>query len=587
MPAPYKKPSVGPAQPRRAVLARKDEFVKNAGGVEITDLLNLTGFEYVSHVETEHDIARYVNVTTQPENCHACGSPASMLERWGYTKLTYAYDAPECGKRVRLYYAAQRYRCKNVHGDASCVTSKQPLPSIDESKRMTFRLKQYILLKAFQRTTTNVSISEETGVPESTIRNIVADRIEEWQMSERPQTPEWLAIDEVHLGKTGTLCVITAPAEKRLVDILEYDDQMTLLRALVQLPGRDCVKQVSMDICGKYKTVVETVFPKADVVFDRRHVQEMARRALSAFLGHLENTKGKSWCRQNMHDRRLLYKRYHELETESSEKGQMSELEFVERWLHEVPEIGAAYRAKEDFCNLFEVLEQIESERRYDEWEKKVLSEAPLAPFFCSVVREVRRHREQIFKYVEYRERHSVKITNGYAEAINNQIRRLYRICNGMDVNMLRGKLLIGRSIGPRPPFFLDAEKPKTNRKGVKRKKGESPGPNAHSTRLRAAREQRDETIGIIPSPMENEGYAKRFEHIQEWIELKDRNAPLAQHTVGRGQRQRRGPRKELRRPEPGRNLQKHNHAGGRSTAAGSGRALPIRQHLQLSLTFE
>jgi transposase len=434
---------------------------------------------------------------------------------------------------------------------------------------MTPRLKQYVLYRAFQRTTTNVSIEEETGVPESTIRNIVTDRIKEWQLSERPQTPEWLAIDEVHLGKTGTLCVITAPAEKRLVDILEYDDQMTLLRALVQMPGRDRVKQVSMDICGKYKTVVEKVFKKADVVYDRRHVQEMARRALSALLGHLEDTKGRSWLCRNMHNRALLYKRYHELEAESAEAGQMSELEFVNRWLEEVPEIKTNYWIKEDFCNLFEVQGRAESERRYDEWEKRVLAEAP---FFCSVVHEVSRYREQIFKYVEYRERHSVKITNGYAESINNQFRRLYHICNGIDVNMLRGKLLIGRSIKPRPPFFLDPEKPKTNRKGVKRKKGVPPGPRAHSTRLRAAREQWDETIDIIPSPMEHEGYALRFGPLQEWLERKDREAPLALQPVGRRRRQRRSPRKEIRRPENQPNPQTQKSGGG---------------HRQLTLTFE
>lgn len=489
------------------------------------DLLNLPGFKYLYHVENEHDIAIYVDITTEPEKCPGCGSDVALLERWGHTDLTYVYDTPQRGRRVRLYYILQRYKCKTIRDGVRCVTTKQPLLGIDESKRMTQRLKQYILYRAFQPATTNLSIKEETGVPDSTIRNIIADRIEQWELTEKPQTPEWLAIDEVYLGKEGKLCVLSAPAEKRYVDILENDDQKTVLRALIQLPNRERIKIVSMDICGKYHKVVKMALPNANIIFDRRHVQEMARRALVAFLGHLEETRGARWCRRNMHNRALLYKRYHQLDDgKSGEKKGKSEQDYFNQWMEQVPEIGEAYWLKEEFCNLFEMASREEAERQYDEWEKKVLEGAP---FFHSVAHVVKAWREQIFKYIEYREYYSLKVTNGFAEALNGQIKRRYRLCNGLSFWMLRGKLLLGGLVKHRPRYFLDEEKLKTGRRGVKRNKDAEPGPEAHSSRLRHAHEQQDETIGLIQSPMENSEYAVRFENLQGWLSFDEEETPL------------------------------------------------------------
>jgi transposase len=489
-------------------------------------LLNLEGWQLIASKESEHDVVIYAVTTAKPEQCGSCGAPASKLKLWGYSELAFFYDSPIRAKRTRLYYRAQRFHCSNIIEDRECGhTIRQPLPQIDEKRRATRRLVQYIEREAFRPTRTFISLSDETGVPESSIRNIFTDRAIHLEAQRVVEPPRWLAIDEVNIPKKvykHACCVLFDPVNNIPIDLLKDNKPDTLARALLNLFGqaRNSIEVISIDFWNGYRGVADRLLRDIPIVIDRRHSQEMVLRAFKAFIQDLYENKGKRWWSANMHDPTPLYKRYHEL-CEDKEEGQdFSEKEFVEQWLEQVPELKVGYWLKEDFCNLYELSSSEEALQRYDEWEVRAKAASPA---FDSVAHTVQLWRPMVFRYNDFKDRFPKRVTNGPSEAANKIIKRVRRLCIGIDFETLRAKLILGDFfVVRRPPHPLDptpiTKKPEaadgTTQKAKRKKK--KPGPNANTVRLRSAREAKDKTKGLIAPPMENPDYVKRVEHLEQ-----------------------------------------------------------------------
>lgn len=505
-----------------------DLFGKLDGSTTTHDgLLNLEGWRHRLSKETEHDVVIYAEAETKPEHCSECGAPAEALSPWGHAKLSSLYDSPIRAKRTRLYYRARRFRCFNILEDGrKCGhTTQQPLPGIDERRGATRRLVSYIEREAFRPTRTILSLSDETGVPESSIRNIFTDRAVHLEAQRVIELPRWLAVDEVNIPKKvfkHACCVLFDPPNNVPLDMLIDNKPETLARALLNLFGenRDHLEVISIDFWNGYRGTFEAVLKGVRIVIDRRHAQEMVCRAFKAFIKELSKSKGKRWYRANMHETSVLFKRFHELDEEKGENQEFSEKEFVERWLDQVPELKVAYWLKEEFCNLYELSSSEEALQRYDEWEVRARAASPA---FDSVAHTVKLWRPLVFGYNDFKDRFPKRVTNGPAEAVNKIVKRVRRLCTGIDFETLRAKLMLGDFfVKRRPPHPLDpAPAPKkpteANGKARKAKRDKKPGPNANTERLRRAREARDTTKGLLESPMETPGYAKRVGHLEQY----------------------------------------------------------------------
>jgi transposase len=503
-------------------------FAKIKGGATVNNsLLNLEGWQDLFSKETGHEVVIYAATATKPKQCNDCGAPASMLNPWGYCELAFFYDSPIRAKRTRLYYRAQRFRCANKLDDGrKCGhTTRQPLPEIDERRGATRRLVEYIEREAFRPTRTILSLSEETGVPESSIRNIFTDRAIQLEAQRVVEPLRWLAIDEVNIPKKvykQACCVLFDPVKNIPIDILEDNKQDTLARALLSLFGqaRHDIEVISIDFWPGYLGVRNRVLKDIPIVIDRRHAQEIVRRAFQAFIQDLYENKGKRWCRANMHNPSPLYKRHHEL-SEVKETGQdLSEKEFIDQWLEQIPELKVGYWLKEEFCNLYELSSSQEALQRYDEWEVRAKAASPA---FHSVAHTVQHWRSMVFGYNDFKDRFPKRVTNGSSEAANKIIKRVRRLCVGIDRETLRAKLILGEFfVVRRPPHPLDTT-PTTKRPveaddKVRKPKGKKkqPGPNANTERLRRAREARDKTEGLIESPLKNQDFVKRVKHLEQ-----------------------------------------------------------------------
>lgn len=133
------------------------------------DILNLSKFDILNICENEFDFLIQVSANSLPSTCPHCGCIANLYKHDSRQQI--CMDLPIRGKRVGLLIKRQRYRCRVCHR-----TFWEHLNhTLDEKRNCTKRLLSYIEKQSLTRTF--VSLSEEVGLHEKTIRNIFRDYI--------------------------------------------------------------------------------------------------------------------------------------------------------------------------------------------------------------------------------------------------------------------------------------------------------------------------------------------------------------------------------------------------------------------------
>lgn len=159
------------------------------------DILNLSRFTVLSISENEHDFLIQMETNSPPSHCPHCGCVANLYKHSNREQL--CMDLPIHGKRVGLLIKRQRYKCRECN-----QTFWERLDhTIDEKRSCTKRLLSYVEKQSLKRTF--VSISDDVGMDEKTVRNIFRDYINRLEETLRFETPNWLGIDEIHVLDCG------------------------------------------------------------------------------------------------------------------------------------------------------------------------------------------------------------------------------------------------------------------------------------------------------------------------------------------------------------------------------------------------
>jgi DNA-binding Lrp family transcriptional regulator len=102
---------------------------------------------------------------------------------------------------------------------------------------MTSRLVEYVERESYDLFRNFSDLADEVGCSEQTVRNIFTKRAKQLEGEElarrregRYQPPEWIAIDEVYPQKKAEYCVISAPALRRVLDILSVNQEKELFK---------------------------------------------------------------------------------------------------------------------------------------------------------------------------------------------------------------------------------------------------------------------------------------------------------------------------------------------------------------------
>jgi transposase len=384
------------------------------------NILNLPSYIVTNFVENEYDYHINAEAREHPSDCQVCGTPDIV----GFGRnVQLVYDLPMHGKRVGIYAETRRYQCR-----ACSKTFYERLPEVDDKRMMTSRLVKWLGEQSVKRPFAH--LAEEVGVTENTVKNVFNDYINELERMVRFETPLWMGIDEIHIIKKPR-CVVSNIENNTIVNVLRDRNKKTLADYLFRLKGRDLVKCVTMDMWQPYKDAVRAVMPQAIIVIDKFHVVRMANECLETVRKDIRCSLTEKQRRGLKRDRFILLKR----ETNLDGLDRIT----LESWTKNFPALGAAYRAKEEFFDIYDALTIQEGELLFRSWEENLSPEIKNA--FYPLTRAVNNWMPEIMAYFDH------PVANAYTESLNNLIRVMNRLGRGYSFEALRAKILFTEGV--------------------------------------------------------------------------------------------------------------------------------------------
>jgi transposase len=176
------------------------------------------------------------------------------------------------------------------------------------------------------------------------------------------------------------------------------------------------IREVSIDLSGNYRGLIQTVMPNADIVADRFHVMKIVnaelnrtRNAEKRRVNELKNKKEKAMLQAILKESKYALLKPQERLTEKQEL----KLEDVKKAF---PKLAEMHQQKESFRNIFENTEDwTDGIFKMLDWLKDAQSN------FQNSVATIGRWFEEISNYFESR------TTSGVVEGINNRLKLIKR----------------------------------------------------------------------------------------------------------------------------------------------------------------
>ena len=216
------------------------------------------------------------------------------------------------------------------------------------------------------------------------------------------QWPETLCIDEHFFsrakGYTKFVTMFADLGKKRLFDMAIGKDKKSLDLQMSQIPGRENVRFVVMDMSSTYRSFIKEFFPNAKIVADKFHVLRLLSPAIIRHRKNIHGHKQELYLR-----RRLLMNRknldYHircDLDRYLQNHPHLQELYRYKERLHELYRIKGFDRAAIAFQKLIEQMNQSQ------------------LPEIIRLKKTLKTWAQEILNYFK------TGFTNGLVEALNN-----------------------------------------------------------------------------------------------------------------------------------------------------------------------
>jgi transposase len=386
------------------------------------NFLNLPSWTILSSRELEDDYEITARPIASLTACPYCESKAIL--RHG-TDAQIIRDVPSHGKRVTIHVDRQRFRC------TTCTrTFFEVLPDVDEQRFCTKRLIIYLQRRSMSRTF--LSLAEEVGMHERSVRRIFHTYSQELAQATHFATPRVMGMDELHVIHQAR-GIITNIEAGTVVEFLADRKKQTVIRYLSHLRDPGAVEVVCIDMWQPYRDAVRQCLPNAVIVIDKFHAVKMANEALEGVRKQVRSSLDEKQRRTLMHDRFLLLRRRSDL--------QEKDVLILETWTKNFPVLGQAYELKESFYGIWDAATKDEAYKRYITWQEGITSDVSDA--FTPIALTIEEWGDEIFAYFDHR------VTNAYTESLNGLARVANRLGRGYSFDVLRTRLLYG--IGQHP----------------------------------------------------------------------------------------------------------------------------------------
>jgi transposase len=379
----------------------------------ITDLLDLPDLVATELIKTEEYLVFIADYKNDHVKCPICGKKADKVHDRRPQDIQ---DVPLRDKKVTIKLVKKRYSCD--HCGKRAIPKR--IKSISRYSRKTERFKVYLLKQTDSRDYSRVA--RENDLSYTSIQNSVHSKldtlIEEAQLATLDEV-EAISIDEFAIKKKHKYAVaLTDPINGKLIDILSSRKKKDLIEYFNTWPEelREQIKYFSMDMWSPYKAVAETVFPNAQIVVDKFHL-------VTAINNALDKLRIQEQDKQTAANRKKFYKSRLTLLMAGEDLDDDSHQRLIEIFKLS-PALEKAWELKEEFRDLLQIPDVKESIEALNHWYENV-SQAKLNLFYRAKG-TVKRWEQHIINYFKTR------ITNGFAEGLNNKIKLIKRIGYGV-----------------------------------------------------------------------------------------------------------------------------------------------------------
>lgn len=374
----------------------------------MTNLLNLPGVIVENEKQTGSTLILTVRASKKTAICPRCGQSSHRLhQNQGYL----VRDLPISNREVILKVNRRRFKCGNCQKPFS-----ETLNFVGKKKNFTQRYAETITEQVIHSDISNVAKNNKLTEDEiwSMVKS-VAEKILPIDVTNLIR----LGIDEISLAKgQGKFIVVLVDLETHKLIGLVAERKQSEIEKMMRKWGEKVllkIKEVSMDMTGNYKSLVNKLCPNADVTVDRFHITKMVHEELNqariAQKKAAESLKAKERAKlfNSLNGSKYtLLKAENNLTKKPKEKlNQVKEAS---------PLVGIMHGLKEEFHCLFERSQNLGiGTFELIDWLKKA------QPYYKKSVATIKRWFAEIVGYFEQR------TTNGIVEGINNKLKLLKR----------------------------------------------------------------------------------------------------------------------------------------------------------------
>lgn len=381
----------------------------------ITISLGLPEFIVQRVQETEHHVEIWVRKATLMTLCPQCCHPTDAFHD---ERVDDVWHLPLGTKGVRLWVTKRRFWCLHP----TCEQTQpftETFESLDLGQHRTHALERHIYRLAQRMTYTDVVkelAAYHIPISDNTVRRI-CERLAQAEVAVQPSpaTPV-IGIDEFSIRKRHSYAtIITDPKHRRVIETFEKRDKETVGRHLAQLPHKEAIEAVVIDMNGSFRSAVQEALPGRALVADKFHVVARVIRALDEVRKRVQRAKPKG-------EKGTVFRLRYRLRR-GREKLKPEERQALDAFLEQEPELHTAYHLKESFRDWYTLEDRAEAERELEAWCDEALASG--LPEMVEVVETLRNWWEEILNYFTWR------YTNGFTEGKNNRIKVLKRRAYG------------------------------------------------------------------------------------------------------------------------------------------------------------
>ncbi|RMH23243.1 MAG: ISL3 family transposase [Acidobacteria bacterium] len=354
------------------------------------------------------DLAVVVRPTWRTSRCGECGRQAPRYDRRHQRRWRHL-SIGRIG--VHLLYEPWRVSCRG------CGVRTEKVPWAEHGSRFTYEFEEMAAYLA--QVTDQTQVSRLLRIAWATVGSIVHRVVRRRLDPERMSQLRRIGVDEFSYRKRHRYLTLVVDHDARRVVWAAPGRRAETLHAFFDHlgePGCEQLDLVTIDMAAGYLKAIQERLPRARVVFDRFHVQQLASAALDEVRRSIVREGCAGSARKAIKNLRyVLLKNPSKLSP--SEHSRLSELQRTHQPLYR------AYLLKE---TLAEALEQTNLDdarevlRAWLAW----ASRSRLKPF-VKAARTVRKYFDGILAYVDHR------ITNGLVEGLNAKLRLVARRAYG------------------------------------------------------------------------------------------------------------------------------------------------------------